>query len=96
MITKEKLIKEFKNRNINAILIINNFTLTFFVENEESKKIVFDMLKIYSHNYFLLILIADISCKGLAILPVYNLTASYSNADEEVNEISFNLSKSIN
>lgn len=90
MITKEKLIKEFKSRNINAILIINNFTLTFFVENEESKKIVFDMLKIRHLNYFLLILIADISCKGLAILNVHNLT------NEEVNEISFNLSKSIN
>ena len=48
------------------------------------------MLKIRHLNYFLLILIADISCKGLAILNVHNLT------DEEVNEISFNLSKSIN
>ena len=95
MITKEKLIKEFKNRNINAILIINNFTLTFFVENEETRKSVNDlMLGSYANTFFHYIVISNIYCEGLAILPVYNLNASFSNADGEVNEISFNLNKS--
>lgn len=92
MFTKEKLIKELKGRNINAILIVNNLTLIFFVENEETRESVNDlMLGSYANTFFHHIVISNIYCEGLAILPVYNLNSSFfNNADGAVlNEISF-------
>jgi len=50
----------------------------------------------YANTFFHYIVISNIYCEGLAILPVHNLTASSSDADGEVNQISFNLAKSIN
>lgn len=91
-IKPEKLIEEFKNRNIDAILLINNSNLFFFVKNEETKEIIHDfMLQNWTNNFFYYIKITDIFCEGLAIIPVYNLNLSFSIIDPQVNKISFDL-----
>lgn len=96
MFNKEKLIEEFNKRNIDAILLINNSTLLFFVKNEETKEIIHNfMLENWINSFFYYIEIADIFCKGLTIFPVYNLNL-FSIEDAQVNKISFDLPKSIN
>jgi hypothetical protein len=69
MFTKNKIIEEFKNRNIDAILFMDH-RLIFYVKDEATKKSINDlMLQIKPMGIYHNVNIADdIVSKGLAIV----------------------------
>jgi hypothetical protein len=69
MFTKNKIIEEFKNRNIDAILFMDH-RLIFYVKDEATKKSINDLM-LQIKPIIMLILIGhsdDIVSKGLAIV----------------------------
>jgi hypothetical protein len=72
MFTKNKIIEEFKNRNIDAILCIDDtlYRLIFYVKDEATKKSINDLMpQIKPMGIYHNVNIADIVSTGLAILP---------------------------
>jgi hypothetical protein len=69
MFTKNKIIEEFKNRNIDAILFIDH-RLIFYVKDKATKESINDLMsQIKPGGIYHNVNIADIVSTGLAILP---------------------------
>jgi hypothetical protein len=70
MFAKDQLIKEFKNRNINAILLINiNDQLNFYVNDETTKESINDlMFEIKPVWIYHAVHIVDVVSTGLSIV----------------------------